>query len=182
MIVALLVLLLAAPAAAHVTVTPEVARPGDTVELTFSVQNERPDATTVGLDLFLPPGVPAEIAERPGWTITNKGNGEIAFAAADPSDAIPPGRTEDFKLTLGPLPQGDRVVIKALQHYADGPVVRWIQTSGPDDERPAAILDLSGDGAAGGSGFPWVLAAITAVAVVAAVVLLLRRRYGGHSS
>ncbi len=176
MIVALLVLLLAAPAAAHVTVTPEVARPGETVELTFSVQNERPDATTVGLNLFLPPGVPAEIAEHPGWSITNRGNGEIAFAAEDPADAIPPGRTEDFKLTLGPLPRADRVVVKALQHYADGQVVRWIQTSGPNDERPAAILDLSGGGEPGGTTlWPWlVLAAV--VLVAGALLLRLRKR------
>ncbi len=176
MIVALLVLLLAAPAAAHVTVTPEIARPGDTVELTFSVQNERPDATTVGLDLFLPPGVPAEIAEHPCWSITNRGNGEIAFAADDPAKAIPPGRTEDFKLTLGPLPRADRVVVKALQHYADGQVVRWIQASGPNDERPAAILDLSGDDEPGGTTlWPWLVLA-AAVLVAGALVLRLRKR------
>ena len=176
MIVALLVLLLAAPAAAHVTVTPEIARPGDTVELTFSVQNERPDATTVGLDLFLPPGVPAEIAEHPGWTITNRGKGEIAFAAEDPAAAIPPGRTETFKLTLGPLPRADRVVFKALQHYADGQVVRWIQTSGPDDERPAAILNLSRDGEPGGTTlWPWLVLA-TAVLLAATLLLRLRQR------
>ena len=177
MIVALLVLLLAAPAAAHVTVTPEIARPGDTVELTFSVQNERPDATTVGLDLFLPPGVPADIAEHPGWTITNRGKGEIAFAAEDPAAAIPPGRTEDFKLTLGPLPRADRVVFKALQHYADGQVVRWIQASGPNDERPAAILDLSEPDTADGGGVPWLLVALAVVAVGGGVLALrLRKR------
>ena len=175
MIVVLLVALLAAPAAAHVTVTPEIARPGETVELTFSVQNERPDATTVGLDLFLPPGVPAEIAEHPGWSITNQGNGEIAFAADDPADAIPPGRTEDFKLTLGPLPRQERLVFKALQHYADGQVVRWIQTSGPNDERPAAILDLSQGGDS--HSFPWLWVALAAVAAIAgALALRFRKR------
>ena len=177
MIVALVVLLLAAPAAAHVTVMPEVARPGDTVELTFRVQNERTDATTVGLDLFLPPGVPAEIAEHPGWSITNRGKGEIAFAAEDPAEAIPPGRTADFKLTLGPLPQGDRVVVKALQHYADGQVVRWIQTSGPNDERPAAILDLSGDDEPGGASvWLWVVIAAAIVLVAGALALRVRKR------
>ena len=177
MIVVLLVLLLAAPAGAHVTVTPEIARPGETVELTFSVQNERADATTVGLDLFLPPGVPAEIADHPGWSITNRGNGEIAFAADDPADAIPPGRTEDFKLTLGPLPRGDRVVFKALQHYADGQVVRWIQTSGPNDERPAAILDLSDDDAGDSGGTSaWLLIAAAVVVLAGALLLRLRKR------
>jgi MYXO-CTERM domain-containing protein len=174
MIVALLVLALAAPAAAHVTVIPDVARPGDTVELTFRVPNERADATTVGLDLFLPPGVPATIADHPGWSTTDRGNGEIAFAADDPSAAIRPGRAQDFKVTLGPLPRTDRVIFKALQRYADGQVVRWIQTSG--DERPAATLDLSGDDDGdGGAPPPWALIA-GAVAVLAVGALFLRRR------
>lgn len=142
-----LVLLLAAPpAAAHVEVRPAVARPGDTVELTFRVPNERADAATVGLELFLPAGVPATVAPHPGWTSTDRGGGDIAFAPDTPDRAIAPGRAQDFKLTLGPLPRGDRIVFKALQTYADGAVVRWIQTGGPQDERPAAILDLSGTG------------------------------------
>ena len=42
---------------------------------------------------------------------------------------------EDFKVRLGPLPDEPRIVFKALQHYADGQVVRWIQD--PSDERAA---------------------------------------------
>src|SRR3954451_11344480 len=123
LVVALALLrVLAAPAGAHVTVLPDVARPGDTVELTFRVPNERADASTVGLDLFLPPGVPAQIAPHKGWTSTNKGNGELDFAVLDNSAAIIPGRSQDFKVTLGPLPHTDRIVFKALQHYADGQV------------------------------------------------------------
>ena len=65
-VIALLVL--AAPASAHVSVIPEVARPGDTVPLTFRVPNERADAATTAVEVFLPKGVPAKIAEHPGWT------------------------------------------------------------------------------------------------------------------
>src|SRR3954468_4328828 len=139
-------------ASAHVSVLPAVARPGDTIELTFRVPNERDDAATTGVEVFLPRGVPARIAPHAGWSSTDKGNGDVAWAPDAPGAAIGPGRTQDFKLTLGPLPRGDRIVFKALQTYADGEVVRWIQDGGPDDERPAAILDLSGgDGAAGGT-------------------------------
>src|SRR3954468_19301472 len=91
-------------ASAHVSVIPDVARPGDTVELTFRVPNERDDAATVGLDLFLPAGVPAKIADHRGWSYEDRGNGDIAFAASAPDAAIGPGRTQDFKVTLGPLP------------------------------------------------------------------------------
>jgi uncharacterized protein YcnI len=180
MIAFLLALVLAAPASAHVTVIPDVARPGDTVALTFRVPNEEADAATVGFDLFLPPGVPAKIADHPGWTHEDRGNGEIAFTASAPDAAIAPGRTQDFKVTLGPLPQADRVVVKALQRYADGQVVRWIQDSGPDDERPAAILDLSG-GESTGTGVyaspgALVLLGVLVLVLLAVVALLVTRR------
>lgn len=142
----ILVLVMAAPASAHVEVRPAVARPGDTVELTFRVPNERADAATVGLELFLPRDVPATVAPHPGWSATDRGGGAIAFAPDTPDRAIAPGRAQEFQVTLGPLPRADRIVFKALQTYADGAVVRWIQTTGPQDERPAAILDLSGTG------------------------------------
>jgi uncharacterized protein YcnI len=175
-----LALVLAAPASAHVTVIPDVARPGDTVELTFRVPNERDDAATVGVDLFLPPGVPAQIAPHAGWSHQEGGKGEISWTPDSPEKAIGPGRTQDFKVTLGPLPNEDRIAFKALQHYADGQVVRWIQTSGPDDERPAAFLDLSGGGAGEAKdGSPWALyagGAVVLLVILALVFVRLRRR------
>jgi uncharacterized protein YcnI len=175
----LFTLLLAAPASAHVTVIPDVARPGDTSQFTFRVPNERADAATTALALFLPAGVPAQIAPHKGWTITKKGNGEIDFAARDSGAAILPGRTQDFKLTLGPLPDRDRLVFKALQTYADGQIVRWIETTGPDDEHPAVFLNLSGHSAGaedkGVRPLYLVLGAV-AILVIAGLVVTLRRR------
>jgi uncharacterized protein YcnI len=179
LLAALLTLLFAAPAAAHVSVIPQVARPGDTLELTFRVPNERADAATTALELFLPKGVPATIADHPGWAYKDKGGGDIAWTPSSAAAAIAPGRTQDFKVTLGPLPKTDRIVFKALQTYADGQIVRWIQTSGPDDERPAAILDLSGNGGTSQSSTsPAVLvgAAVAILAIVAVLVVLRRRR------
>ena len=173
-------LALTSVASAHVSVLPAVARPGDTVELTFRVPNERDDAATTALQLFLPKGIPAKVAEHPGWTADEKGNGEIAWTPDTPASAIAPGRTQDFKVTVGPLPQSDRVVFKALQTYADGQIVRWIQDSGPDDERPAAILDLSGNGNTSSSGTSAVLiivvVAIPLIALVVIALLVTRRR------
>ena len=175
----LLLLVFAAPAAAHVEVSPTVARPGDTVDLTFKVPNERPDAATTALELFLPPGVPAKVTPPPGWTSTDRGGGDFVFAPETPDQAIGPGRTQELEVTLGPLPTADRIVFKALQTYADGQIVRWIQDTGADDERPAAILDLSGGGGEAGSGNLVLIIVIVALPLIALAivgVLVTRRR------
>jgi uncharacterized protein YcnI len=143
LVLALLVaLLFPATALAHVTVLPESSRPGETADLTFRVPNERDDAATVQVDVFLPKGVPAKVSSPDGWTQVVLDTGEVRWTADD-GNAINPGRTQDFKVRLGPLPDAPRIVFKALQHYADGQVVRWIQDPS-DEQRPAAVLDLGG--------------------------------------
>jgi uncharacterized protein YcnI len=181
LVLALLVaLVLAAPASAHVSVLPAVARPGDTLELTFRVPNERADAATTELQVFIPRGVPAKVADHPGWTHADKPSGEIDWTPSSPDKAIAPGRTQDFKVTVGPLPRTDRVVFKALQTYADGQIVRWIQDSGPDDERPAAILDLSGSGKAKDKGaWPLYVGGVVLVLLAGVAVVVTRRRRRG---
>jgi periplasmic copper chaperone A len=169
----LLVLLVPAVASAHVTVLPESSRPGQTADLTFRVPNERDDAATVQVDVFLPKGVPAKVSSPEGWTQVVLPTGEVRWTAGE-GTAINPGRTEDFKVRLGPLPNAPEIVFKALQHYADGQVVRWIQAPTEDAERPAAVLDLGGGGVIGTDatvndktgGAPWAL-------IVAGAILLL---------
>jgi uncharacterized protein YcnI len=182
LLLAELVLLRArAPAGAHVTVLPETSRPGQTGEFRFRTPNEREDAATVKLEVFIPDGVPAEAEPIKGWTITRTPGG-IQWAA-DEGVSIRPGRTEDFKVKLGPLPDKPRLVFKALQSYADGQVVRWIQDPTEDAERPAAVLDLGGDKPtgddSGGLGVPLlVVLVVVLVAGGALAVVTLRRRRG----
>lgn len=179
-LLAVLVLLVApASAFAHVTVLPETSRPGQTGEFRFRVQNERTDAATVKLEVFIPDGVPVEAKPFKGATITR-----IAGGLQWSGFSLPPGRTEDFTVKLGPLPDEPRLVFKALQYYADGQVVRWIQEPTADAERPAAVLDLGGGGsdaiATGDEpgGFPWplVVALVIVVGGALAFVTLRRRR------
>ena len=175
----MLVLLLApANALAHVTILPDTSRPGESGEFGFRVQNERADAATDKLEVFIPDGVPVEAEPARGWTITR-----IAGGIQWSGSSIPPGRTEEFKVRLGPLPDRGQLVFKALQYYADGQVVRWIQEPTKDAERPAAVLDLGGDSGAVATGdepggFPWPLIAglVVVVALVAVGVTLGRRR------
>jgi uncharacterized protein YcnI len=181
---ALLFGLLAPAASAHVTIVPAAARPGETATLTFRVLNERDDASTVRVGVFLPAGTHVEAKPRPGWneTVTPA---EVDWNADGADGAIGGESSKDFELTLGPLPKRDRLVFKVLQYYSDGEIVRWIQDPKPGAERPAPVLQLTasgrpatgGAGGAGGSSAGgWAILAGVLVVGIGAAVLTARRR------
>jgi len=166
---------------AHVTVIPSAARPGETRTLTFRVLNERSDATTVGVDLFVPAGVTAKAADRRGWTKVESGS-QVQWKADTPADAISGEQSKDFELDAGPLPKTGRLVFKALQHYSSGEVVRWIQEPSADADRPAPVLQLTASGRPGKSGggssatAGWAALAVLAALAAGGAALILRRR------
>jgi uncharacterized protein YcnI len=167
--------LLAPAASAHVTVLPGSARPGQTPALHFRVLNERSDARTVEIDIFVPRGLPATPSARRGWKLVTK-PGEFDRVARD--SGIGGADAKDFELRVGPLPQARQVVFKALQHYSDGQIVRWIQTSA-GAERPAPVLSLGGAPAGGGgsSGAAF-LVPVGVVVLLLGGGLLVRRSRG----
>jgi len=71
----------------------------------------------------------------------------ITWTASAPDTAIKPGQFLEFPLSLGPLPDTDKIIFKALQTYSDGSVVRWIDeppaAGGTEPEHPAPALALS---------------------------------------
>ena len=159
---------LAAPAAAqaHVTVQPNTATVGSYVVESVRVPNERDDASTVKLDLQLPPGF-AEVSyeARPGWSVkltmaklakpvqTDDGPvteevRRITFTGHGTQGRIGPGQFMDFPLSVQvPGKAGDKLTFKALQTYSNGEVVRWI--GAPDSESPAPVLTVTGTQATG---------------------------------
>jgi uncharacterized protein len=154
---------LAAPAAAqaHVTVQPNTATAGSYMVESVRVPNERDDASTVKLDLQLPPGF-AEVSyeARPGWSVkvgraklakpvqTDDGPvteevRRITFTGHGAQGRIGPGQFMDFPLSVQvPGRAGDKLTFKALQTYSNGEVVRWI--GAPDSESPAPVLTVIG--------------------------------------
>jgi uncharacterized protein YcnI len=170
--------LLCSTASAHVTVIPGSARPGQTLTLNFRVLNERSDARTVGIDIFVPRGVRAQASDRRGWTRTDK-PGEFDWAADDESASIGGSSAKDFEIRVGPLPQEERLVFKALQHYSDGQVVRWIQAPAASAERPAPVLQLGvarGSGGGGSSGAVFAIPVAVILILLGGAALLRRRR------
>ncbi len=154
--------LLAAPALAHVTVNPNEAPKGGFAKLSFRVPNERDDAGTTKLEIVFPDDNPIpSVSVRPhqGWTydiemaepatpVEAHGEpvGEVVTKITWEGGPINPGEFDEFDVSVGPLPDADQLIFKALQTYESGEVVRWIDeptADGAELEHPAPILTLT---------------------------------------
>lgn len=154
---------LAAPAAAHVTVSSTDASQGGYGMLTFRVPNESDTAATTKLTITLPSKTPlahVTAQSKPGWKVTTDtttfdapvkvGDFELTEAVTSitwtaTDGGIPVGGFDTFAISGGPLPASQTLVLPATQTYDDGDVVAWDQT-GDGAERPAPTLTLAEGG------------------------------------
>lgn len=157
-------LAVAAPASAHVTVNPQEAEKGGFARLAFWVPNESDTASTVKLEVVLPENAPVgsvSIMPVAGWTATMERRkvdppvdvhgsqisevvSKITWTAAA-GGGVKPGEFIEFPVSMGPLPDTDTMVFKALQTYSDNEVSRWIeepQAGAEEPENPAPVLTL----------------------------------------
>lgn len=137
----LAVLLTAAPAHAHIQVSPSAAAPGDSVLFELLVPNER-TASTTRVDLKVPDGVlPFSFEATPGWQRT------MARAPGSGATVIRwTGRLAHdgfvrFSFLAATPDQAGTIAWKAIQTYADGKRVRWI--GAPGTEHPAATTRIA---------------------------------------
>ena len=162
--VALVILLAAVPAGAHVSIKPDVAQKGSFSVFSFSVPNESSTASTVKLEVTFPTDHPiafVSVQPIPGWTWSAEKttlakpikteDGDITQAVSKitwTGGAIAPGEFQLFTVSAGPLPtKAKSIEFKAVQTYSDGEVVRWIESTpkgGPEPEHPAPVLKLTG--------------------------------------
>ncbi len=157
------VLLLAAPASAHVSIDPGEAEQGSYSVINVKVPNERDNASTIRLELHLDPDHPvASVMPEPvpGWEVSVE-NAEleepIEVHGSEITEApsvvtwtggeIQPGQFQQFPLSVGPLPEdADRLVFDAIQTYDNDEVVRWIEepVEGEEEpEHPSPVLELA---------------------------------------
>lgn len=156
-------LLFAAPALAHITVSPNSVPAGSTTVLTFHVPNEEAKADTVKVDIQIPTDHPIAqflVQPVPGWTFIVKtitlakplvtDDGSFSSAVSEviwSGGKILPGQFQSFTISADPMPTGEsQVVFKAIQTYSNGDVVRWIdlpQPGQPDPAHPAAVVTLT---------------------------------------
>jgi uncharacterized protein len=163
-IVVALVIAVALPAGAHVTVKPESAKRGSESVLSFSVPNERDNASTVTVEVNFPTNQPIasiSVLPTPGWTWSSQTtqlstplkteDGTVTQAVTKitwSGGQINPGEFQQFTVSAGPLPtKGKSMEFKVLQTYSNGEIVRWIEDTpkgGPEPDFPAPTLKLVG--------------------------------------
>jgi uncharacterized protein YcnI len=164
--VAAMIVALALPAVAHVTVSPNTAEPGGYGAFSVRVPNEEADADTTKVQILLPTDHPiasVSVQPTPGWTIdVTKGKlpqpikvdgGEVTEAVTEitwSGGKITPGQFQQFGISLGPLPADtSKLYFKTLQTYTDKSgkesVVRWIElpSGGSEPEHPAPSITLA---------------------------------------
>lgn len=188
-----LVLASAGAAWAHVEVSPESAAAGSVARLAFSVPNERDDAATTKVELFLPADHPlatVDVEPVPGWTAAEEKTHLTTPVKTDDGDTvadavthitwsggqIKPGEFQEFVISAGPLPSVGQLAFKALQTYSDGQVVRWIEEAAPgtsEPEHPAPVLKITAAGSAAAPVSVMTKKASTSGAVTLAVIALV---------
>ncbi|MGQ4730128.1 YcnI family copper-binding membrane protein [Streptomyces sp. Ju416(a)] len=160
------ILLIAGPAAAHVSVQPvgEAAK-GGYATINFKVPNERDQASTVKLEVSFPADHPLSSVTPqavPGWDIKvdkskldkpieshgrkiTEAVSKVTWTADD--SEIAPGFFQQFPVSVGALPEdADQLVFKAIQTYDNKEVVRWIEEpteGGEEPDSPAPVLKLT---------------------------------------
>ncbi|MFG1840002.1 DUF1775 domain-containing protein [Micromonospora sp. NPDC049175] len=151
--------------AADVTTTPTEARQGDAVRLEFTVPEERAGTKTNQIEVRLPADAPiAEVYPMSvnGWaprissrTLDEPVAGIHSSGVSTVTTAVTwvrvgesdPGPAR-LALSMGPMPQAERLTFEVVQTYADGTVVRWADAAGPH-RAPAITLLPAAPGAAG---------------------------------
>ncbi len=148
-------ILVAAPASAHVTVSSPDAAAGGFGKVIFRVPTESETAATTKVRITLPADTPFAFVSaqtKPGWkldvreaelsepldvegsTIT-KAVRTVTWTAT--GDGIVPGEFDEFALSAGPFPEVRSLTFAAEQTYDDGEVVAWDEPAKDGAEEPA---------------------------------------------
>ena len=165
----LIVVAMAAPALAHVTVQPNEAVLGSFSRFVVRVPNEKPDEATTKIEVQLPPLAFVSFEPKEGWE-RKETTGEFeepieAFGeeltegitkVVCSGGRIEPGEFLEFGFSAKMPDEETGLTFAALQTYEGGEVVEW--TGAPDSESPAATVQVYDIGAQEGEGQLGVLA------------------------
>lgn len=138
---ALSLVAIAAPAAAHVTVWPKQSAQGARERYTIRTPNERL-VPTVKVEARFPPGVEITAFEqRPDWKLEIKRDADDEIVGAVWTGSLPPDQFTEFGVLAINPKEGAAITWSFSQTYADGVVVDW--TGPPGMRTPAPITALA---------------------------------------
>lgn len=165
-----IVLLVASPVWAHVSVSTDNPEPGGFAVYTVRVPNESDSASTVRVEVRIPEGLEASRYEPlPGWTLSLEDGALVADGGT-----IAPGQFIEFRFQARNPEEAGELAFPALQTYDDGEVVEW--TGPPDADTPASIVEIGATPEDAGGPDAWTIAAfILGLAGTALGVLALVR-------
>ncbi len=157
-VVGVLVLAVAGPALAHVTVQPREAVVGTFSRFVVRVPNERDNASTTSVEVQFPPLAFVSFQDVPGWErsvemqtldepleVFGEEITETIGTVTWEGGEIEPGEFQEFGFSAR-MPEGETTLeFPAIQTYDSGEVVRWIGP--PDSEEPAALVQVLDIGA-----------------------------------
>ena len=160
---------IAAPALAHVTVQPNEAVIGSFSRFVVRVPNESPKASTIRIEVKLPPLAFVSFEPKDGWERETRDvtldepieafGQEITETVGTviwSGGSIGPGEFQEFGFSARMPEEETTLQFDAIQEYDDGEIVRW--NGAPDSETPAAQLTVLDIGAGEGEGQLSVLA------------------------
>jgi hypothetical protein len=159
---AVVTLVLAAPAAAHVTASPSFVTAGQRETVTLVTPNEREEAMT-GLSVTVPDGISIVEAVQPGgnWEGTVDGS-----TATWTGGNLAAGAVTSFTVVLEASGEPGSSTLETVQLYPSGARVPW----------PVVLTILPGAGSSGSLGTALVVGVLGLVVIATlAVVVWLRR-------
>ncbi|MEE4023536.1 YcnI family protein [Gordonia sp. PKS22-38] len=132
----------AGAASAHVTANAPTLAQGGYGVVTFVVPNESDTAATTELTVTLPNLKSARPEAMSGWRSevakdpSTEAVTSITWTALPGTPGVPVGEFAQFRISGGPFPEEDSVMLPATQIYADGERVAWAEPMGADGEEP----------------------------------------------
>ena len=145
-------LALAAPAVAHVVVSPEEVTAGEYETLTVSVPTEK-EVPTTEIRVEVPEGfLLSGVQPVPGWEHSFEEDGGVVTAVTFSGGEIRPQEFQQFLVQAKAPEEPGGYPWKATQTYENGSVVKW--TGPPDAEEPASVVEVISGGSADAGSSP----------------------------
>jgi uncharacterized protein YcnI len=140
-------LAVAAPAQAHVVVSPEEVTAGEYETLTVSVPTEK-EIPTTEVRVEVPEGfLLSGVKPVPGWEHAFEEDRGIVTAVTFSGGEIRSREFQQFLVQAQAPEEPGGYPWKATQTYEDGSVVKW--TGAPDSEEPASVVKVAPGGSEG---------------------------------